>query len=567
MSHVEPGLWGDLKFPNVTPSQHVFTPSVQFNSVGGFLAIAFSTAFNYDPVGDPSGPYVRGEYAALTDPFLLPDHQAPQSLGQDTATLPARSNFIVPNVGGTSPEGIRVFVSNDTGYDVINRVVFTEASDGTLTTGNSTVIGSQATTGATIFNLNESFRNGTGAASATLQNYDIAWDQYNSATHTYQVYFQTFNPNNSALATSPVSTIGASNVQLDASNEPILPAWQFRPAFGAYALAAATPTNTVKTSLGLTGQTYDAVHFQGYDTNGTLDNDVANFFILPDVSAHPGAVAHITQEVIPSIGEFPGQTVQALQFIQGSSANQNALGVAWNETVTYTDNLGAHTYDQIEFDIYKLGTNGTVFPLHQVIAIGNEQNIRLGEFSDPSVAGRDDFVLAYGDDTGTHIQEYGVTTSDGTITVTQLTSIFDPGTQAFANMTLMGDGRVELTYDDKLAADQTSQLDFKIFDLRAAGVTFNGQTNPTGHDDYIAGTQFSDTVTGEHGHNTTYYYVGANLPNGGPTPLDTFSGHDNSSWNTAILPDAHNNYTILTNSNGSTLTNVGDPAHTGDFRA
>ena len=568
VSQVEPGLWGDLKFPNVTPSQHVFTPSVQFNSVGGFLAIAFSTAFNYDPVGDPSGPYVRGEYAALTDPFLLPDHQAPQSLGQDTETLPARSNLIVPNIGGTSPEGIRVSVTqangDGTGPDVINRVVLTEASNGALMSSAPTVIGSQATTGATIFNLNESFRTTNSSPSAPLQNYDVAWDQYNSTTHTYQVYFQTFNPDNSALAASPVlTTINLSNVQLDGSAEPILPAWQLKLGFGGYVLAAATPTQTVNTNLGLTGQTYDAIHFQGYDTNGTLDNNVANFFIRPDVSAHPGAVTHITQELIPSIGEFPGQTVQALQFAMISSTNLNGFGVAWNETVTYTDAQGTHGYDQIEFDVDKVGS-GVFF--HQVIAIpdGDPQNIRLGQFSDSS--GKDYFVLAYGDDTGTHIQEYNVATINGTTTVTQVASLFDPSTQAFANMTLLGDGRVELTYDDKLAADQTSQLDLKVFDLRNAGITFNGQTtNATGHDNYIAGTQFSDTVTGEHGHNNTYYYVGADLPNSGSTPVDTFNGHDNSGWNTAILPDAHDNYTITTNNNGSTLTNVGDPAHAGSL--
>jgi hypothetical protein len=539
---------------------------VQLNSVGGFLAISFATAFSYDPINDPQGPYVRNEYVALTDPFLLPDHQAPQSLGQDTATLPARSFTIVPNIGGTSPVGIEVFVTqangDGTGSDVIDRIALTPLSNGTLATAGLSTM--QLPAGVTVYSLDESYRTANGSPSGSLQNYDVAWDEYNSTTHTYQVYFQTFNPDNSALASSPVLTsLNLPTVQVGGNGQPVLPGWEFKSGLGAYVLAAATPTDMVKTSFGLTGQTYDAIHFQGYDTNGTLDNNIANFFILPDVSAHPGAVTHITQTIIPSIGAFPGQTVQALQFVQASNANSNALGVAWNETVTYTDAQGTHSYDQVEFNVERLGAG--VF--HQVIAIpdGDPQNIRLGEYSDPNVAGKDYFVLAYGDDSGTHIREYSVTTTDSAITVTQVESLFDPSTQAFANMTVLGDGRIELTYDDKLASDQTSQLDLKVFDLRTTGVTFNGQTNPTGHDNYIAGTQFIDNVTGETGQNNTYYYSGANLPISGITPTDTFNGHDNSGWNTAILPDARVNYTIATNGNNTVITNVGDPAHAGSL--
>ena len=82
-----------------------------------------------------------------------------------------------------------------------------------------------------------------------------------------------------------------------------------------YALATATSTANG-----------DIVHFQGYNADGTQNS--FNFSISPDVSAHSGAIAHITQDVIPSIGEFSGQTVQALQFVQASSTNPNALGVA-----------------------------------------------------------------------------------------------------------------------------------------------------------------------------------------------------------------------------------------------
>jgi hypothetical protein len=142
--------------------------------------------------------------------------------------------------------------------------------------------------------------------------------------------------------------------------------------------------------------------------------------------------------------------------------------------------------------------------------------------------------------------------------------VFDPSTHAYANITSLGDGRVMVTYDNQLAPDQTSQLEFKIFDLRTAHVTFDGQTNHTGHDNYIAGTSFDgDHVTGEAGQNNTYYFVG------GPTaPHDYFDGHDNSShgWNTAILSDARSNYAINNSSYPNEtwdITNFGAPAHGG----
>src|SRR5262249_47772380 len=157
---VEANLWTDLKFPTVVSGQHVFTPSVQFNSFGGFAAIAYTTTYGYDPVNDPHGPYARNEYGALLDPFFLPDHQAPQLLDSRTVTLPARSFLITPNLSGPTPEGIRVFVTqanaDGSGPDVINRIKITQAADGTLATTNLAQVGSQATTGSTIFSLNES---------------------------------------------------------------------------------------------------------------------------------------------------------------------------------------------------------------------------------------------------------------------------------------------------------------------------------------------------------------------------------------------------------------------------
>ena len=169
-------------------------------------------------------------------------------------------------------------------------------------------------------------------------------------------------------------------------------------------------------------------------------------------------------------------------------------------------------------------------------------------------------VLAYGDNAGTHIVEYQFATSGGTTTVTQIASIFNSSTQAYASMTSLGDGRVELTYDNQVAPDQTSQLDFKIFDLRTGPVTFDGQHNQTHHDNYIAGTSFNgNSVIGENGDiNNTYYFVG------GPTaPHNSFQGGQGSGWNSAILSDSRASYSIHANADNTDITNVGDPAHGG----
>jgi VCBS repeat-containing protein len=576
LTQAEANLWGEVKFPSVVPGQHIFTPNVQFNSIGGFVALGFAATLNYDPVNDPAGPYPRTQHVALTDPFLLPDQPATLQIASNTVTLPARMFTITPNLNG--PEAIVASVTqtntnNGSGSDVIHRTVISENSDGTLHQNDLGQVGSN--TGATIFNLTESYRTSDNTSSGTLQNYDIAWDPYNSTTHTYQVYFQTFNADNSASAQTPVLTgISLTNVLTTDG----LPAWEFRSGFGGYALASpvsASAFSPATISLGLTGQTYQEIHFQGYNADGTLNSTLANFHdILPNLSAHSGATNTITQQIVPSLGAYPGQTAAQLQFVQASSTNGgNAVGVAWNEKVTYTDNSNVtHIYDQVEFLVDKSNTitrptvgggsdpNGVA-----VISNGNVQNIRLGEFSDPSVSGRDDFVLVYGDDTGTHINVYGVSSGGTVVTPTPIVSITDPTTHAFANMQVLGDGRIVVTYDNQLAPDQTSQLDFKIFDLRTAPVTFDGQNNHTGHDNYIAGTSFDgDSVTGDSNQNNTYYFVG------GPTaPHDFFNGHDNSNhgWNTAILSDARGSYTINPNTNDPNnkldITNLGDPAHGG----
>ena len=559
---VEPNLWGDMKVPDVVPGRHIFTPNVQFNSIGGFLAIGYAAALNYDPVNDPQGPYARSHFAALTDPFLLPDQPTSLLLESNTVTLPARFFTITPNLNGTAPEALIASVSqtnttNGSGTDVIHRTLVTENSDGTLHMSGLGQVGSVLTTGATIFNLNESYRTSDNTPSGTLQSYDVAWDQYNSTAHTYQVYFQTFAADNSAAAATPVLTsINLSSL----ANANALPAWQFRSGGGAYVFAAAqSETESELSSLNISATNpHDAIHFQGYNTDGTTNS--VSFAIEPDLHAYSisngGATNQIVQQVIPSLGPSPGQTLQQLQFVQVSSNNGSTYAIAWNEIVT--DSAGTH--DQVEFAAFKPGGTGIISRAQFQFAGGDVQNVHLAEFTDPANSSKDDVVLAYGDNAGTHIVEYQFATSGGTTTVTQIASIFNSSTQAYASMTSLGDGRVELTYDNQVAPDQTSQLDFKIFDLRTGPVTFDGQHNQTHHDNYIAGTSFNgNSVIGENGDiNNTYYFVG------GPTaPHDSFQGGQGSGWNTAIFSDSRASYSIHANADNTDITNVGDPAHGG----
>ena len=133
--------------------------------------------------------------------------------------------------------------------------------------------------------------------------------------------------------------------------------------------------------------------------------------------------------------------------------------------------------------------------------------------------------------------------SSSTPPATRLGSFFDPSSGAVAGRpVILGDGRIELTYDNTLADGVTTQYQNDIFDLRTAGLNIHDSGLNDGKDKYIAGTQFSDTFTGENNVNNTYYYVGSAA--GGTAPTDNFTGGGGTAWNVAILPDAASNYTV-----------------------
>ena len=230
-------LWGDTKFPAVVAGQHVFSLNPQANFLGGFLALDLVTTTNFNP--NSQAAFQQTRTATMLDSFFLPDQSpAPVIFDTSTVTPPSRSFLIAPNVnvaGVLTPEAIEVHITqanpDGTGSNIINRDLITGGNGG-LQVNALAPVGDQSTTSKTIYNLTESYRTSDGTASGTLTSYDVAWDQYDSSapTPTYHVYFQTFNPDNSALAASPVLTAIA-------MNNGTLPAWFFRSAFGEYGIA------------------------------------------------------------------------------------------------------------------------------------------------------------------------------------------------------------------------------------------------------------------------------------------------------------------------------------------
>ena len=147
----------------------------------------------------------------------------------------------------------------------------------------------------------------------------------------------------------------------------------------------------------------------------------------------------------------------------------------------------------------------------------------------------------------------------------EIASITDPitftATLPYTQAENFGDGRVGITYSEPIGSGGTeNQYVTQIYDLRPTGVTINNSFLSDGLAKYVAGTQFSDTFTGENNVSNTYYYVGSAS---GSAPTDTFTGGGGTAWNVAILPDALSNYHISTFGETTTLANIGDPQHAG----
>jgi hypothetical protein len=562
-----PDYWGSVDFPAIVEGEHLFGVNPQNDSSANMVVLAYNSSTDY-ATGATSFTYTPN--VESLDPFFLPGQHAPQVASSSfTVQAPGRYNLIVPNidysasnspdgVAGTLPIGIYIFKGDVDGTNGIWQVIATPDAngDGGVTFGDPTEI---ATSDETIFNLKESQHSSSGIATS----YSIVWDQFsgsNATTGSYGLDIQLVGINGSATSPANVftpTTILQLPIAASGVSEADLPAWDFKPAAGSYVLALAQSS----------GGTYNVIHFQGYSASaGTVTTDAVSFTVHPNLNAYaPGATNEIVQPIVATLSPYPGQVAEALQFAQ-SPDNGNDYFVVWNETVT--DINGSH--DQVEFAVLNpTGPTTYTTELQSTfqIADGQPQNVRVGEFLDPTNHSQDDVVVAYGDDTGTHILEYAVTDSGQNVTL--LASFTDPTTQAFDNLTIMGDGRIAITYDDLVnpSPDETSQYNFKIFDLRTQGL--DNPTLSASQNNYIAGTHFSDVVTGANGVNNEYYFVGQDSANGA-APSDTFHG-GLGGWNIAIFADARSDYSISTQiENGApnitTITSNGDdPAHTGSL--
>ena len=616
-----PYLWGDV----VSPAQpaagvHLYGAFTQINN-GLVAALYGDTASGYSD----AGPDAITTNLLTLDPFLLPYESSLQNLPQlgqaiDTSTITDfprnRQQLLLVNPTATQTEGIGFLVTEDASDNAtINKFTFAENSTGlnaaspftsgptALSPVETGLIGDQlqifasSSNGATGGVLNSTFT-GTGAS------YSLAWAQYDSAAQTYTADFQIFNPNGSTA--SLVETLfSLSNV----ASFTAAPAWFFRNAgtdsIGnvIYGLVHATPG----------GANGDVVTFQAYNVNGSVNG--SPFSLTPNISVFgSNAVDHIDQE--PGSG---GHTFVPtnLQFALNNGPN-NGSSVAWNDAVT--DSQGNFLGDQVEFAVVKNGAlvagSQSVFQ----IADGNAQSISL---TTATIGGVNVEILAYGDDAGTHVVEFDtsghqlaslfdpsttlfsrmVSFGDGRIALTYDNTLDAAGTTQYdthiydlrttglnindtnsftgsisgATLTVSSASNGGIAIGDTVAgtgiAPNTTITGFLsgtgsngTYTLSASPI-INGSEAMSfndGKDKYIAGTQFTDTFTGENNVNNTYDFVGLdNTTHSGVGPTDSFTGGGGTAWNVAIMPDSPSDYSITTTGGVTTLVDTGDSAHAG----
>jgi T5SS/PEP-CTERM-associated repeat protein len=533
-----PMLWGTSTVGSGTPGDHLYGPSIQSNN-GQFNLFYGETATNFNV----NGPDAITQNLQSFDAFFLPFRGGTQTVATyNMTTFPFSYNELLPITlvpGSTTArqfDEIGIYTTEDAnGNASLDRVTATNpvAVNGAAPTVSAPTVIEALPAGDTVKYVIPSFSN-TGTT-GLMSSYEVAWDQYNAQTQTYQVEFQSFNPDNSTA--SPVTQlVNQTGVASYANAE----GWFFRSANGVISTDALLSATHNSATNG------DTVTFQGYNVDGTQTSE--NFVLTPDLSHYaPGATASLVQSTINP----PTRTGSILPILFTPNATGGGYSAAWDETVT--DSNGTH--NQVEFAMFKTNSTGVTGSLQKQvtfqIADGLPQQIRVGSFS---YLGQSYEVLAYGDTTSSHIVEFDANGN-------QIATYSEATNQFFNQLEVFGDGRVGLSYDNVLDSSGTTQFTTNIIDLRTSGIPsgYTGIVNVGSRD--FAGTQFNDNVVGGNGFNNTYYYVGRNTTGQGPS--DTFTGSTVNSWNTAIFADARSNYTISTVGGVTTITNVGDPAHAG----
>ena len=519
-------LWGTFAFPaQPTDGTHLYVPQVANAAFGSTNFNLLTTFFAQTTAGyTDSGPDTITSSIFSLDPFLLPYRNGSQQIATTTVkNFPDhQQQTLLLNLGGGQFESLGFYITEDaSGTAVINQVTITPGANGLngpLTISASTPVITGLTGSDLFFTPNADNDPTSNLFSGPNASYSLAWSQYNNGTFT--IDYENFNVDGTS------STLGVKNLLTTTVASPAQePAWSFRGAGVAtgnipiYGLALATHNQATNS---------DFIQFQSYDKSG---NPIFNFSVQPILLA--GVTTQITQEP-----QSTDHTVLPVSlFFTPNVGAGSGLSFAWNDTLMSGGNTVG---DQVEFQIYHSG----VLFAHQEFQIpdGNAQNIRLFATNIPGTGNVE--LLAYGDDTGTHVVEFD---SNGV----QLASIFDPSTQTFGQFTIMGDGRIAILYDNPAGANGTTQYVTHIYDLRQAGLN---TTLSGGADHYVAGTQFNDSVTGEAGVNNTYYYDGGSA--------DSFTGGASPGWNIAIN-DARSDYAISnpTGTFNGTVTNISTPSH------
>ena len=561
-----PYLWDSITSPSTpTAGVHLYGASSTspFGVTNGALigVVYGATTSGYMQ----SGPDAITSYLLTLDPFLLP-YQSNQTVNgatgeavstttYDAGDFPHNSRqLLLASTSATNTEGIGFFITESGSTATINQYYFNEGTSG-LNSSTPVVLSTPVAveTGliATDLQYFASFETNssnlfTGTANGAA--YSLAWAQYNSSTDTYAADFQLFsttavtasNPDADAL-TGQIQILSASAASFEEA-----PAWYFRSAgsFDSKAIFAAAFAQESNGS--------DVIEFQAYSESGTTTITVTgvgtvnlpSFTITPNLSAFGANAADLISQQAPSTDHT--YSPNSLVFTLNAGGSTSGYSFAWDDTVT----AGGQTFYQVEF---ALTTSTGSLVSQSEFQVSDAQSVAVAT---TVIDGSDVELLAYGDNTGTHVVEFN---SSGV----EIASLFDPSTTTFGGLGLFGDGRIALTYDNVLADGVTTQYTTDIYDLRTSGLSVNDTGTTLTSDQYFAGTQYGDDiVVGASRVNSTYYYVGDTTT--GPAPTDHFTGATGaSSWNVAILPDAPSNYAITTTSGMTTLVDTGDPTHAG----
>ncbi|MGY3695006.1 VCBS repeat-containing protein [Bradyrhizobium sp. USDA 3240] len=501
--------WGTFVFPwsQATPGSHLYPPSLRVNVPTGTLELFYGFT--------PNGSDSLSRYAVQLDPFFLPLPPLSASTDGyafvDASTIfqtPLRQNLVLASTGQSDLQGIAVFQTQDSNGNNSIKESFVTGENGSLSAGPSTQIAGPLS-GKIENTIFEPFR----TSASVLNSYGVGWDQYNPATGAYSISFDIFNHNSgdpNFNGAGDYTSTGIVTLNLGTfTSETSLPNWTFAAAGGAYVVAAA---------FSFPG--HDSILVNGYNLDGSFKSNGFTFRIDPDLSAYPGDANHIALQRDPATGQL---NTASLSLVQQASPG-NLYGIAWDESIT--DSSGNVVGNQVEFAIFQPLVGVVQRHTFQIVGSSPEK-VRL------QLESNNIFVLTYGDNSATHIVRFD---TSGNV----LATATDPTDHTFDSVAVLGDGRVDVLYDNILDQSGTSQIVSHVFDFRVTGVNINDFPLVDGNNKYVAGTQFSDFFIGESNTLNEFYDVDGIpfSPN-----FDSFTGGDNG-FNVAIFPSARSNYVI-----------------------